>query len=200
MGERRGVLFLVVGASGAGKDSLIEGARGLLADDVSYLFPKRYVTRPQDAGGEAHHAVTVEAFERLEAGGAFMLSWRAHGHRYGIPVDAEKAVAAGRSVIVNVSRQVIDEARRRWPPVRILLISASPDVLAARLAERGRESAEAIGHRLERADAYKIAGADVREIVNDGPLDRTIDRFVALLEHELRYAVTPFEMESGQSE
>lgn len=189
--QRRGVLFLVVGPSGVGKDSLIDGARRLLADDVSYCFPKRYITRPQDAGGEPHRAVTDEEFDRLEAQGAMMLSWEAHGHRYGIPIAAEEALMSGRAVVVNVSRQVIDEARQAWPPVRILLVTASRGVLAARLAGRGRETEDEIQRRLDRMDAYRVVGDDVCEVVNEDQLDRAIDRIVALLEHELRTAVTP---------
>jgi phosphonate metabolism protein PhnN/1,5-bisphosphokinase (PRPP-forming) len=187
----RGVLFLVVGPSGVGKDSLIDGAKRLLADDVSYYFPKRYITRPKNAGGEAHRAVTETEFERLEAEGALMLGWEAHGHRYGIPVAAEEALAAGRSVVVNVSRQVIEEARQRWQPMRVLLVTAPRDVLAARLSARGRETDGDIQKRLDRSDAYRVIGDDVLEVVNADRLDRAVDRFIALLEHELRMAVTP---------
>ena len=187
----RGVLFLVVGPSGVGKDSLIDCAKRLLADDVSYYFPKRYITRPKNAGGEAHRAVTETEFERLEAEGALMLGWEAHGHRYGIPVAAEEALAAGRSVVVNVSRQVIEEARQRWQPMRVLLVTAPRDVLAARLSARGRETDGDIQKRLDRSDAYRVIGDDVLEVVNADRLDRAVDRFIALLEHELRMAVTP---------
>lgn len=187
----RGILFLVVGPSGVGKDSLIDGAKRLLADDVSYYFPKRYITRPKDAGGEVHQAVTENEFERLKADGSFMISWKAHAHHYGIPVAAEEALAAGRSVVVNVSRQVIEETRRRWQPVRILMVTAPHDVLAARLTARGRETTGDIQKRLDRSDAYRIGGDDVCEVVNADRLDRAVDRFVALLEHELRMVVTP---------
>lgn len=190
MGEDRGILFLVAGPSGVGKDSLIDGARHWLADDVSYHFPRRVITRSESAVGEDHRAVTAEEFGRLDAEGAFMLSWEAHGHHYGIPASAEQALTKGRAVIVNVSRQIIDLARRRWPPVRLILVSAPRAVLAERLAARGRESAEAISDRLDRADAYRIEGDDVRELVNADRLDRAIDRFVALLEHEVRTVVT----------
>lgn len=186
----RGILFLVVGPSGVGKDSLIDGARCLLADDPSFDFPKRYITRSKDAGGEPHRAVTVEEFEQLKADGALMLSWEAHGHHYGIPIEAEKALAAGCSVVINVSRQIIEEARRRWPPVRILLVSAPRTVLAARLAARGRETSDEIERRLDRIDAYSIAGDDVRDVVNEERLDQVIGRFVALLQDELRTIVT----------
>ncbi|MDH3661880.1 MAG: phosphonate metabolism protein/1,5-bisphosphokinase (PRPP-forming) PhnN [Alphaproteobacteria bacterium] len=184
--ERRGLLFLVVGPSGVGKDSLIQGARRRLGDDVGYHFPTRLITRPEDAQGEDHQAVALEAFERLEAAGGFMLSWRAHGQCYGIPKSAEQALAEGRSVVVNVSRQIIDQARRRWPPVKVLLISAPHEVLRARLAARGREAGSDINKRLERAHAYRVSGDDVFEVVNADELEGAIDRFVALIESGTR--------------
>lgn len=198
-GERRGFLFLVVGPSGVGKDSLIDGARHWLADDLSYHFPKRIITRSEEAGGEDHQAATAADFERLEADGAFMLSWGAHGHRYGIPRSAADALAQGRSVVVNVSRQIIDLARQKWAPVRVVVVSAPREVLAERLTARGRETADVIQSRLDRADAYRIEGDDVRSLINADRLDRAIDCFVALLEHEMRTAVMPAERESGRS-
>lgn len=189
MGERQGILFLVVGPSGVGKDSLIDGARHRLAGDPAFHFPKRLITRPADAGGEDHQAMTAAAFDLLETSGGFMLSWQAHGHRYGIPKTAEQALGEGRSVIVNVSRQVIDQARQHWSPLRVLLVSAPHDVLAARLAGRGREQADDIQRRLQRASAYVISGDDVREVVNADELERIIDRFVALLKEERSGAV-----------
>jgi phosphonate metabolism protein PhnN/1,5-bisphosphokinase (PRPP-forming) len=188
--QRRGHLFLVVGASGVGKDSLIDGARRFLTDDVSYYFPRRYITRARDAGGELHRAVTEDEFDRLEADGALMMGWQAHGHRYGIPVATEEALRQGRSAVVNVSRQMIDLARQRWQPVRIVLVTAPRDVLAARLTARGREIGDEILKRLDRAASYDVSGDDVIEVVNADRLDRAIDRFVALLEHELRTVVT----------
>ncbi|TPW05570.1 MAG: phnN,nitR, partial [Alphaproteobacteria bacterium] len=56
----RGVLILVVGPSGVGKDSMIEGARAALADDPDVVFVRRDITRAVDAGGEQHHAVDDE--------------------------------------------------------------------------------------------------------------------------------------------
>ena len=182
---RPGVLFLVVGPSGVGKDSLIDGARQFLGEDISFWFPTRSITRPSDAGGEAHQSITPEDFDRLSREGAFMLSWRAHGHGYGVPIAVKQALTRGRSVIINVSRQVVDEARRQWSPVRVMLITAPRDVLRERLIKRARETADDIERRLDRMDAYRIEGDDVREVVNAAQLGRATDRFVAMLEHEV---------------
>src|SRR3954452_5276441 len=127
------MLVLVVGPSGAGKDTLLDAARQALADDTRFRFVRRVITRPADAGGEAHEAVTEAEFAARD----FALQWQAHGLRYGIPAEAiEERVVA----VANVSRTVIAEAARRFR-VRVIEVTAPPDVLASRLASRGREDA-----------------------------------------------------------
>ncbi|HVM81880.1 MAG TPA: phosphonate metabolism protein/1,5-bisphosphokinase (PRPP-forming) PhnN, partial [Stellaceae bacterium] len=146
--ERRGTLILVVGPSGAGKDTLIEGARDALAGDRRFLFPRRVITRPAEAGGEEHEAMSSVEFAAAEAAGAFALSWGAHGLRYGIPSGIDAELARGRHVVVNVSRSILAEARRRYRPLAIVEVTAPVEVLAERLAARGREGAADIAQRL----------------------------------------------------
>ena len=74
-----GKLFLVVGRSGVGKDSILDGARKILKDDPEFVFTRRTVTRDQDAGGEVIDAVTPERFAELDAAGGFFSRWQAHG-------------------------------------------------------------------------------------------------------------------------
>lgn len=173
--------MLVVGPSGVGKDSVIDGARALLAGDSRFVFPQRFVTRPAQAGGEAHHAVGDSAFRAIEASGGFALSWRAHGLSYGVPRGIEDELAAGRAVVVNVSRDVVDAARARLAPVRVAVITAPIPVLAKRLAARGRESRADIEERLRRAAGGMPGGSDVVLIDNSGALEQAVDAFVAAL-------------------
>ena len=58
----RGTLILVIGPSGAGKDSIIAGAAERLRDDKRILFARRVITRPAHAGGENHLAVSAGEF------------------------------------------------------------------------------------------------------------------------------------------
>ncbi len=174
----RGTLHLVVGPSGAGKDALIAAAAPARPD---ILFPTRAVTRPAEAGGEAHRAMDATAFARAAAAGAFALRWRAHGLGYGVPREIEAALAAGRHVVVNVSRAVIADARARYAPLRILRIDATPETRARRLAGRGRESAAEIASRLARAAPMPVEGPDVTAIANDGLLADAALRFLDAL-------------------
>ena len=96
---------LVVGPSGAGKDTLLDAARGALAGDPRFRFVRRVITRPADPGGEDHEPVTEADFATRD----FALQWQAHGLRYGIPADIAVDLAAGLVVVANVSRAIIAE-------------------------------------------------------------------------------------------
>lgn len=176
-----GYLVLVVGPSGAGKDSLLDGARAALADDPRFVFARREITRPADSGGEDHIAVTEAEFRERQAAGRYALSWDAHGLGYGIPKSLEGDLAAGRTVIANVSRGVLDAARGKYAHVAIVSITVSPEILAARLRARGRETEAQIEGRLARAAAFSVTGPDVIDIRNDGDLAESIAAFVAAL-------------------
>lgn len=174
-----GVLCLVVGPSGAGKDTLIDGARERLGAD--FRFPRRVITRRGDAGGEAHDEVSLERFEAIEADGGFALSWRAHSLAYGVPASAAQGLLGGVHQVVNVSRTMIDAARERFPYVRVFSIRVPEAILRERLFARGRETADAVEARVARARAFEVAGDDVVEIVNDAAPAQAIDAFVSIL-------------------
>jgi len=174
--DRPGRLVLVVGPSGAGKDTLIAGAREALAGDPRYVFLRRVVTRPEGAH-EAHDSLGEAEFKAAEGRGAFALAWRAHGLAYGVPAEIRTAVEQGGVAVVNVSRAIIPAARQHFPYVSVVLITAPPAVLAARIAARGRDQAEGSRSDPARADGVSVDAT----IVNDGAPEAAISRFVALL-------------------
>ena len=182
MAGSRGTLILVVGPSGAGKDSVMAEAAKRL--DGRVRFARRMVTRPSGLG-EDHIAVSAAEFDRLCAEGRFCLSWRAHGQGYGVSRDYAEQLAAGYTVAVNVSRTVISAARQRLAPVLVIAIDAPPELRARRLAARGRETAEDIAQRLRRADEIPVTGDDVRTIINSGSLARSADQFVEFVVSEI---------------
>ena len=181
-GSGRGCLVLVVGPSGAGKDSILEAARRALADDARYVFIQREITRPASAGGESHIPVSQDAFRSRAEDGAYALSWEAHGLGYGLPVASLAGLARGRAAIANVSRSILDTARQRFAPVCIVNVTVPDEMLAERLAARGREDADAIAGRLARAEAYTVSGPDVRNLINDGPLEHAVASFLEILQ------------------
>jgi ribose 1,5-bisphosphokinase len=171
----KGMLVLVVGPSGVGKDTLLNAARELLAPDPRFRFARRVITRAAEAGGEQHDFVTEAEFAAMR----YALSWQAHGLRYGIPIGIVEDIDAGRVVVANVSRTIIAEAVLRFP-VRVIEVAAPMAILAKRLAGRGRETQAQIAARLARL-APIPPGIPVERVMNDGTPEQGVERFVAAL-------------------
>ena len=134
-----GRLIFVTGPSGAGKDTLIGLAQAASAGDDRIVFPQRVVTREASAH-ENNEAVSDTLFGQMLAHGNFAFQWEAHGLRYGLPSVIVDDIHAGRTVVVNVSRTIIDPARRSYANVTVVSVTAPPEVLAERVAARARPS------------------------------------------------------------
>jgi ribose 1,5-bisphosphokinase len=87
---------------------------------------------------------------------------------------------AGRTVIANVSRTVIGAMRRAYRDVVVVSITAPPNVLAERLAMRGRSSDGKIEHRLGRTVEDTSAAPDVT-IVNVDSAEYHARQFVRII-------------------
>lgn len=146
----QGTLFLVVGPSGVGKDSLLDGARKKLVSYRWVSFPQRIITRPVDAGVEPHISVTELEFDNLLTNGSMWHHWEAHGLRYGIPNTVLANLENGINVILNTSRNELKAFRNKADNVVTIFISASPSIVEQRLRNRGRETEGEIQKRLSR--------------------------------------------------
>jgi ribose 1,5-bisphosphokinase len=144
-----GRLILVVGPSGAGKDTLLGFAKAACAEDAEIVFPRRVVTR-QASSSEDNIALTPDEFREALARGDFAMHWEAHGHSYGLPRAIDDDIRAGRAVVVNVSRTVIAAARRAYANVMVIAITAPPELLAERIKMRSRSSDGNSEQRLSR--------------------------------------------------
>lgn len=174
------MLILIVGPSGAGKDTLLNGVREALGDHAPVRFVRRVITRSAEDGEERHESVSVQEFQARQEAGDFALSWHAHGLHYGIPADIALDLAQGRIVLANVSRAVVAEAAARFP-VAVIEIDAHPEKLAYRLERRGRDMPDDIARRLSRAIELPLP-VDRYRIVNDGTVDRGVQRFIKAIE------------------
>lgn len=175
------MLVLVVGPSGAGKDTLMEAARAELARDLRYRFARRLITRPAMAGAEDHDSCDEASFRAIEEDGGLALSWRAHGLSYGIPAAELAGIGLGDVVIVNVSRRAITAAERLAERVVVLNITAPVAVLAQRLAARGRETEADIAARLKREAPLTAERAEIVTILNDRSVAEAAEELLTVL-------------------
>jgi ribose 1,5-bisphosphokinase len=180
-----GRLIYLIGPSGSGKDSLLDAARGPLAERGCRIV-RRVITRSAEAVGEAALGVGLEEFLAIEAQGGFALSWRANGLAYGIPRDIDDWLAAGHDVLVNGSRGHLPATRLRYPNLLVLLLTVDHAVLRQRLLARGRESVEEIEARLVRNARFSesvLASNDsgVCIIDNSGLLEHAVERLLSCI-------------------
>ena len=170
-----GRLFIVVGPSGAGKDTLLAGA---IAADSTLHWARRVITRPQTAGGEPFEGIDAATFAARLYAGEFALHWDAHGLRYGIP---RAELAHPGDVLVNGSRAALPAIQAIFPGLVVIRISAPSSVLAERLAARGRESLQEITQRLHRASYDVPGGLPVIDVINDSTPQIGVERLLAAL-------------------
>jgi ribose 1,5-bisphosphokinase len=166
-----GRFISVVGPSGVGKDSVMTALAGDCGD---IRLARRIITRASDAGGEVFDGVTPAEFAERRANGDFALWWEAHGMSYAIPRNVDQDLANGRDVLANLSRSVLEQAAHRFERTEIIFLTAQPDILAQRLAQRGRETPEDIARRLERAGIALPAHLPAHRIDNSGTLAETV--------------------------
>jgi ribose 1,5-bisphosphokinase len=185
---RNGVFIVVVGPSGAGKDTVIGYAAERVSPEEGVDFVRRVITRPCDGSSEIHDTLADAAFDEAEASGAFALTWQAHGLKYGLPAAVDDAIENGRVAIANGSRGVIPVLRERYATVAVVEITARPEILAERLASRGRESRGEVLARLARAAAVKLAGPGVVSIDNSGPRKIAGERFMAIVRKAIAHS------------
>jgi ribose 1,5-bisphosphokinase len=177
-----GRLVLVVGPSGAGKDTLLGLAQAACADDHNIVFPRRVVTREASVA-EDNEQMSAEAFSEADAKGAFAMTWQAHGHAYGLPRSIDDDIHAGRTVVANVSRTVIPALRHAYVNVNVIVVSitAPADVLAERIAMRQRGSDGDIAQRLSRKveDADAVPDATIVNVSSAEYHARQLVRIIA---------------------
>lgn len=177
-----GCLIVVVGPSGAGKDSVLAASQQQLSNAGDVRFVQRVITRPSAAGFEDHTALDHKAFLAREEAGEFCVTWQAHGLYYGVPLYVSDWVSDGETVVLNGSRGALALIRRIFPTLRVAHLVVDDAILAQRLTERGRETADDIKQRLSRQVPVSMREKLDIVIHNNGTLIEAVDTFVAFVD------------------
>jgi guanylate kinase len=156
------VLLVIAGPAGSGKTTLCDR---LVAEAPVFSRVVTTTTRAPRAGevdGVHYHFLTPGQFDAKAAAGAF-LEWAwVHGkNRYGtLASSVLDPLAAGRSLVINIDVQGVDNFRRAAVADPLLarrmatvFIEVPPAVLRARMVGRGQNTAEDMERRLRTAEA-----------------------------------------------
>ena len=176
-----GLLFLIVGNSGSGKDSIISGVINKYPSNLEQLYaPKRYITRPPSKF-EENISITPERFREMETNGKFALKWNIYELNYGIPIEIENSLKNGHHVIINVSRTIVKQARDKYKNIRVIFISVPFEITLQRIKDRKRENDYLLKERIERARRNQKFGEADFTIDNSGNLADAINQFFTYL-------------------
>ncbi len=152
--DKRGILVVVSGFSGAGKGTIM---KRLLADySDSYALSISATTRlprPGESHGREYFFVSKEEFEEMIEEDALIEYARYVNNYYGTPKDyVFRELEAGRDVILEIEIQGALKVKEAYPDTLLLFVSPpSAGELKDRLMNRGTEDIAAIESRLNRA-------------------------------------------------
>jgi guanylate kinase len=187
-----GLLFVVSGPSGAGKDTLVDALR---AQRPRLRYSVSATTRPPRAGenhGEHYFFLTREAFEARKHDDGFLETREYNGNLYGTPRDyVVQALTEGYDLIMKPEVNGAIAVKAAYPDaVLIFLVPDKFSVLRKRLEERRTETNEEIARRLEIAheEMRYIREFDYIVINEQGRPDAAISDLHSILQAE-RYRI-----------
>lgn len=176
-----GTLFLVVGNSGSGKDSIIKAVlKNYPSDLKSIRLTQRYITRPASEN-EDNISISTEEFREMSKQGKFALKWHIYGLDYGVPIEIDSWLKKGHPVLVNVSRTILKKTCEIYRNLKIIFIEVPFEITLKRLKARARESGKRLEERIERAKKnQKFSDADFI-VDNSEELENAINQFLNYL-------------------
>ncbi|MBI3352986.1 MAG: hypothetical protein HY036_10470 [Nitrospirae bacterium] len=174
-------IILLVGPSGAGKDTLLKEAKDYFNENPKIHFIRRYITR-RPSEFEDNYFVDDTAFEVLRMNGYFISYWYAHHLKYGVPERELSQLNQEDIVVVSISREKVSDFEDRYGERVITLnITADREIIEKRLKNRNRENQAQIETRLQRMDA-PVKARNLIHFNNNQKLAVSSKAFTTLLE------------------
>ncbi|HXJ48825.1 MAG TPA: guanylate kinase [Candidatus Acidoferrum sp.] len=170
MTAKRGLLIVISGPSGVGKDTLI---KRLLELDTNLRYSVSCTTRkprPGERDGVDYSFVSRDRFQQLLNEGAFLEHATYNGNLYGTLAErVERERAAGHDVVLKIEVQGAEQVRAKLPEAIFMFIaSPSVDELVRRQVKRNTETSQDMeARRLIATREMEHASRYAHVVVND---------------------------------
>lgn len=150
MSQKKGMLIVLSGPSGVGKNSVLDrvmNARKNLRLSISYTTRN---PREGEVDGEDYYFVTEEEFMDAVNKGEMLEYAKYCDYYYGTPrKKVEEELELGNNVILEIEVQGGEQIINRYPEaISIFIIPPSIDSLARRLKNRGLDSIDVMKKRV----------------------------------------------------
>ena len=153
MMNKRGILIVVSGFSGAGKGTLM---KEIMKQYDNYALSISATTRAPREGemdGREYFFRTVDEFEKMIAQDELIEYAKYVDNYYGTPrAYVEKKLEEGKDVILEIEIQGALKVKEKFPDTLLLFVTPpNVEILRSRLIGRGTETMEVIENRMKRA-------------------------------------------------
>ena len=181
---KRGLLIVISGPSGVGKDTLI---KSLLHLDQNLVYSVSGTTRqprPREVPDQNYTFLTRDQFEELVKKGAFLEHATYNGNLYGTFRDrVERARNEGRDIVLKIDVQGAEQVREKMPDgVFIFLAPPSVDELVRRQIKRGTESVEDMEARRKIAEIEMQFASKYDHVVVNDDIERAAQEVLAIID------------------
>ncbi len=181
--RHRGILFIVSGPSGVGKDTVLDNALQHLEGIAKSVSATTRHARDNERDGVDYYFYTRERFETEIAESAF-LEYEEYGSQlYGTPLaPVERQLANGTDVVLKIEVKGALNVKRRYPETRLIFIQPPAfSVLEDRLRMRGKDTSEQIQRRLEIAKSELSERREYHYLITNDDLDTAINTLCAII-------------------
>lgn len=186
MADRKGILIVVSGPSGAGKGTICK--RLLEKRDDVFLSVSATTRSPREGekDGVHYYFIGEEEFRRRIDEGGMIEHAVFCGNYYGTPKQAvEDMLNEGKNVILEIEVQGAMQVRSKYPEgVYVFVMPPSMKELRKRLTERGTESAEVVAQRLNTAAWEFIHIQKYNYILLNDDVEKAVCRLEAIIDAE----------------
>lgn len=189
--DRKGILIIVSGFSGAGKGTIM---KELISRYEQYALSVSATTRaprPGEEDGVAYFFKTREEFEQMISDGALIEYACYVDNYYGTPkAYVEEQLAAGHDVILEIEIQGARKIKEQYPDAVLLFVTTKDaKTLKERLEGRGTESPEVISQRLARAVQESEGMEEYDYLVINDVLEECVEQVHEIIDSEHRRIV-----------
>ena len=185
MSGKRGLLVVISGPSGVGKDTLIERLR---ERDPSLRYSISHTTRkprPGEADGVNYFFVSRQRFEELIAQGFFLEYATYNGNYYGTPAAAvEEARAAAHDILLKIEVQGAALVRKRAPDGLFIFIAppSKEELVRRQQLREGSASDEDMVERLKIAETEMKHASEYDHVVINAELERAVSEVLEIIQ------------------
>jgi guanylate kinase len=181
----RGLVFILSGPSGVGKDTIRAGLKSQSFPISFCVTATTRAPRPNEIDGIHYRFITVERFLELEREGQLLEHAIVHGRHYGVPLsEVRQGLAANHDLFVTVDVQGGDTVRQRLPDaITIFLAPPSLEALVPRLKSRGTEDPAERSVRLATAELELQRKDDYDYVVvnEQDKLDEAVEKVKSII-------------------